>query len=85
MLAANAQAGKGCMIGSQASAGLGTARAAVFAALQDVDHPSELSFPLKLTEDIVEQRIPIENGTIRLADALAGAVDAALLKRAAVA
>jgi L-alanine-DL-glutamate epimerase-like enolase superfamily enzyme len=84
MLAANQKAGKGCMVGSQASAGLGTAMAAIFAALPGVDHPSELSFPLKLEADIVNQAIPVEDGYIQLADASAVAIDPDLLSNAVV-
>ncbi len=84
MLNANIEARKGCMIGSQASAGLGTARAAVFAALKGIDHSSELSFPLKLEEDIIDRPIPIENGYIRLADADVVRVDKELLRSASV-
>ena len=43
--------GKGVMVGSQASSGLGTYHAALFASQAGVTHPSELSFPLKLQED----------------------------------
>ena len=43
--------GKGVMVGSQASSGLGTYHAALFASQTGVTHPSELSFPLKLRED----------------------------------
>lgn len=64
------QAGKGVMVGSQASAGLGTAHAAIFAALAGIDHPAELAFGLKLKEDIVTPRLPIHNGKVRLADVL---------------
>lgn len=42
------KAGKGIMIGSQASASLGTYHSAILAADSRVSHPSELSFPLKL-------------------------------------
>ena len=43
--------GKGVMVGSQASSGLGTYHAALFASQAGVTHPSELSFPLKLQGD----------------------------------
>ena len=84
MLAAGAARGKGCMAGSQASAGLGTAQAAVFAALAGVDHPSELSFPLKLEGDILDRPLPIVDGYLRTEDAAAARVDAALLAQAVV-
>jgi len=71
MLAAAQQRGKGVMVGSQASAAIGTVRAAIFAGLTGVNHPSELSFFLKIKDDIVNRPIEIENGYIdldRLAD-----------------
>jgi L-alanine-DL-glutamate epimerase-like enolase superfamily enzyme len=70
---------KGVMIGSQASAGLGTLHAALFAALPGVDHPSELSFPLKLRADILEQPIPIVDGYIHVNDLLSARLDTAAL------
>jgi L-alanine-DL-glutamate epimerase-like enolase superfamily enzyme len=73
-------ANKGIMVGSQASAGLGTARAAIFAARAEVEYPSELSFPLKLRADIVDGPLPIRDGWLNIADALAVQVDAALLR-----
>lgn len=77
-------AGKGVMVGSQAGSALGTARAAVFAALPGVEHPSELSFFLKLKEDIVAPPLALHDGFIRLADVLAARVDPALLRAAEV-
>lgn len=82
MLEAARVAGKGCMAGSQASAGLGTARAAVFAALQEVDQPSELSFPLKLESDIIDRTMPIVDGYLHTEDADAVQVDPSLLASA---
>ena len=84
MMALARPAGKGVMVGSQASAGLGTARAAVFAALPGIEHPSELSFQLKLKEDILDRPLPITDGYLRLADTDAAQVDADLLRSAAV-
>ncbi len=60
--------GKTIMVGSQASSKLGMSRHAAFAAKADVTHPSELSFYLKMKEDIVEQQIPIKDGWLHLAD-----------------
>lgn len=71
MLAAARARGKGVMVGSQASSTLGTIRAAIFAGLEGVNHPSELSFFLKLKDDIVNRPIEISNGYINL-DTLAG-------------
>lgn len=84
MLALALAANKGVMVGSQASTGLGTARAALFAARPGIKHPSELSFFLKLTEDIVAEPIPIVDGTMRVADALRTRVDPDLLRAATV-
>lgn len=77
-------AGKGIMIGSQASAGLGTIRSALFAALPGVEHPSELSFFLKLKEDILTQPILLKAGYLHLADIAHARVDADLLRAATV-
>jgi L-alanine-DL-glutamate epimerase-like enolase superfamily enzyme len=84
MLSRARQAGKGVMVGSQAGSALGTARAAVFAALPGIEHPSELSFFLKLKEDIVDPPLTLHDGFIRLADVLAARVDPALLRAAEV-
>lgn len=84
MLAAAQASGKGVMVGSQAGSGIGTARAALFAALPGVEHPSELSFFLKLKEDIIERPIPIRDGYIAVADALAVRIDPARLQAATV-
>ena len=78
------QANKGIMVGSQASAGLGTACAAVFAALPGIAHPSELSFFLKLKEDIIDRPLTIIDGKIRLANVVNVQVDPARLRNAAV-
>ncbi len=66
MLAMAQQHHKGVMIGSQASSTLGTIRAAIFAGLEGVNHPSELSFFLKLEDDIVNRPIKIVEGYIDL-------------------
>lgn len=84
MLALAQQAGKGVMIGSQASAALGTARAGQFAALPGIDHPSELSFFLKLKEDIVAKRPFIQNGFISVEELNGVVVDEDLLREASV-
>lgn len=84
MLAAARTAGKGVMVGSQAGSALGTARAGLFAALPGVAHPSELSFFLKLREDIVPRPPLIRDGFVRVADLLALRVDDDLLRDAAV-
>ena len=83
MLRLARQAGKGVMVGSQASSGLGTARAGIFAALNGIAHPSELSFFLKLKEDILAEPLRIENGFIQVADLTNVRIDADLLREAA--
>jgi L-alanine-DL-glutamate epimerase-like enolase superfamily enzyme len=75
MLALARAAGKGVMIGSQASAGLGTLHAAFFALLPGIDHPSELSFPLKLRADILDRPLPITDGYLRVEDLLSAQID----------
>ena len=79
MLALARAANKGVMIGSQASAGLGTLHAAIFALLPGIDHPSELSFPLKLRADILNQPLPITNGYLAVEDLLNTHLDPAAL------
>ncbi len=68
MLEAAKQAGKGVMLGSQASAGLGTVHCALFASQEGVTHPSELSFPLKLKEDILSQCLSYKDGYMSISD-----------------
>jgi L-alanine-DL-glutamate epimerase-like enolase superfamily enzyme len=81
MLAAAKELGKGVMVGSQASSAIGTIRAAIFAGLAGIDYPCELSFFLKLEDDLVNRPIQIENGYIDL-DALTEVVlDEAKLNR----
>lgn len=84
MLALAQAAGKGIMVGSQAGAGIGVARAAVFAALEGIDHPSELSFFLKLRHDITDRPLTLQAGRLDLADALALRIDPAALAAHAV-
>lgn len=75
MLALARRHQKGVMIGSQASAGLGTLHAALFAALPGIDHPSELSFPLKLRADLLDRPLPIVDGYLAVSDLLAARFD----------
>ena len=83
MLAQATQHGKGVMVGSQASAAVGTMRAAFFAGLPGIDYPSELSFFLKLEDDIVNHSIQINEGFIDL-DSLADIeIDEAKLRQVA--
>jgi L-alanine-DL-glutamate epimerase-like enolase superfamily enzyme len=85
MLGAATAAGKGVMVGSQASAGLGAARAALFAGLPGIEYPSELTFFLKLREDIVAEPLSIRDGRIQVSDAVNVRIDADRLRDAAVA
>jgi L-alanine-DL-glutamate epimerase-like enolase superfamily enzyme len=77
------RAGKGVMIGSQASAGLGTLHAALFATLPGIDHPSELSFPLKLRADILDRPLPIVDGYLSIDELLAAQIDHTVLAASA--
>ena len=84
MLALARSAGKGVMIGSNAGTGIGAARAAIFAAKPGIDHSSEISFFLKLKEDILAEPLPIVDGYMRLSDADAAHIDPDRLRKAAV-
>jgi L-alanine-DL-glutamate epimerase-like enolase superfamily enzyme len=77
-------AGKGVMVGSQASTGLGTLHAAAFSMLPGIDHPCELSFWLKLREDILDRPLRLHDGHLALADIAATRLDPARLAAAAV-
>lgn len=61
-------AGKGVMIGSQASTGLGTIRCAAFAALPGILYPSELSFFLKVEADLLSAPLCLHRGYLHLVD-----------------
>ena len=54
--------GKEVMVGSQASAGWGTLQAALFAAKPGINLPCELSFFLKLEEDLLTQPPLLHDG-----------------------
>lgn len=84
MAAAACKAGKGVMVGSQAGSTIGTARAAVFAARAEVEHPSELSFFLKLREEITDRRMRLVDGWLSVEEALAVRVDPDRLREMAV-
>ena len=80
MLARARQAGLGIMIGSQASTGLGTLHAALMASQAGVSEPSELSFVLKLQDDLLTGPIEFQDGWLDVA-ALSGlGVDEAKLR-----
>jgi L-alanine-DL-glutamate epimerase-like enolase superfamily enzyme len=76
--------GKGVMIGSQASSTIGTIRAAIFAGLEGVDHPSELSFFLKLKDEIVNHPIQIKDGYIDLEQLASITLDEDRLKKSVI-
>lgn len=59
-------AGKGVMLGSQASTTLGTVHAALIASQTGVTDPSELSFFLKLEGEITNQNLHLKNGILDL-------------------
>lgn len=84
MAAAACRAGKGVMVGSQAGTTLGTARAGLFAARPEVEHPSELSFFLKLTDEIVGEPLTLDDGWLDVAALERVQVDPARLRRLAV-
>lgn len=67
MSARAVERGKGIMVGSQASTTLGTARAGLFAARPEIEHPSELSFFLKLADDIVAEPLTLQDGWLEVA------------------
>lgn len=81
MLEAALARGKGVMVGSQASSTLGAVRAAAFAGLAGVSHPSELSFFLKLEDEIVDRPLAIREGYIDLDEALEIGLDEDRLAR----
>ncbi len=64
MLGLARSADKGVMLGSQASSGLGTYHGAIFASKAGVTHPSELSFPLKLEDDVLTQPLHYQSGIL---------------------
>jgi L-alanine-DL-glutamate epimerase-like enolase superfamily enzyme len=80
MLTAARQHQKGVMVGSQASSTLGTIRAAIFAGLAGIEHPSELSFFLKLEDEIVNQPIRLVDGYLDLDQLVGIRLDEARLK-----
>lgn len=67
MLTLAREAGKGVMVGSQASAGLGTLHAAIFSSKEGVTHPCELSFPLKLARDLLSAPLRFREGFLEVA------------------
>ncbi|GMA14479.1 enolase [Deinococcus metallilatus] len=62
MLRAAAAQGKRGMVGSQASSGLGTLHAALLSTQAEVTEPCELSFVLKLEDDLLDRPLSFQNG-----------------------
>lgn len=62
MLRTAAAHGKRGMVGSQASTGLGTLHAALLSTQSEVTEPCELSFVLKLQDDLLDQPITFRDG-----------------------
>ncbi len=60
-------AGKGVMIGSQASTGLGTLHAALLSTQSGVTEPCELSFVLKVQSDLLSAPIAFTDGWLDVA------------------
>ncbi len=75
---------KGIMIGSQASTGWGTVLAAHFAALPGIEHPSELSFFLKLQADIIDRPLQLHDGYLHLSEVQSAQIDESKLREFAV-
>jgi L-Ala-D/L-Glu epimerase len=73
-------AGKGVMIGSQASTTLGTVHAAIISSQVEVTHPCELSFFLKLESEIVNRMPKIEDGMLNLETLKGIQIDSDLLE-----
>ncbi len=67
MLERARQSGKGVMIGSQASSGLGTLHAALLSTQAGVSEPCELSFVLKLQRDLLNLPIEFDDGWLDVA------------------
>ncbi|MEM7347044.1 MAG: enolase, partial [Chloroflexota bacterium] len=61
-----------------------TVRAALFAGLDGIAHPSELSFFLKLKDDIATEPIVIEDGFIDLRQLTDISVDTSRLEKFSV-
>lgn len=76
--------GKGIMVGSQAGSTIGAARAALLAARPEVAHPSELSFFLKLREEITDRALILVDGMLAIDEAVAVRIDPDRLREMAV-
>ncbi|MFC4427427.1 enolase C-terminal domain-like protein [Deinococcus navajonensis] len=81
MLRLAAARGKRGMVGSQASTGLGTLHAALLSTQPEVTEPCELSFVLKLQEDLLDRPITFQDGGLEVADLREHAIDPDRLRR----
>lgn len=81
MLRRAAAAGKRGMVGSQASTGLGTIHAALLSTRAEVTEPCELSFVLKLQDDLLTGEIGFRDGWLDVPSMRELAVDEAKLSR----
>ena len=84
MLRAAAAHGKRGMVGSQASTGLGTLHAALLSTQPEVTEPCELSFVLKLQDDLLGQPITFRDGWLDVAALRDHALDEEKLRRYAL-
>ncbi len=75
-------AGKEVMVGSQASAGWGTVQAALFAAKPGINLPCELSFFLKIEEDLLTRPPTICDGYLDVSGLAQTKIDADRLRAA---
>ena len=66
MLRTAAAHGKRAMVGSQASTGLGTLHAALLSTQAEVTEPCELSFVLKLHDDLLDRPITFQDGFLEV-------------------
>ena len=81
MLREAARHGKRGMVGSQASSGLGTVHAALLSTHAEVTEPCELSFVLKLQDDLLNQPITFQDGWLDVNGLRNYAVDPSRLAR----
>ncbi|MDE0199349.1 MAG: enolase [Caldilineaceae bacterium] len=72
--------GKAVMVGSQASTGWGTVLAALFAARPGIDLPCELSFFLKLQEDLLTRPLTLCDGYLDVSGLAQVEIDADRLR-----
>lgn len=81
MLREAARHGKRGMVGSQASTGLGTLHAALLSTQAEVHEPCELSFVLKLQDDLLNMPVLFQDGWLDVAALREHAVDPLKLRQ----